>query len=176
MFHKILHLYKKQKILKRFLNFGKNLDIDFNSVFVEPERMSFGDNVFINRNAFLSGSIIINNNIMIGPYLTAFSDNHTFGKVGKSIMSYSKEYNPGKIIIQDECWLGANVCVFGNVTIGIGSIIAGGAIITKDIPPFSLVIGSNKIIKQIFNKDEAKEHLKLLEYEEVTINEILKNY
>lgn len=140
MLNKIIYRYKKHKILKRFIHYGKNLDIDYNSVFVEPERMSFGNNVFLNRSAFLSGSIILKNNIMIGPNFIAFSDNHAFGKIGKSIMSYSKEYVSGKIIIQNECWIGANVKIFGSLTMGIESITAGGAIITKNIPPFSTVV------------------------------------
>ena len=174
MFNKLYTLYNKKKILKRFLDYGTNLDLDFNSVFVEPERMSFGNNVFINRNSFLSGSIKFNNNIMIGPNFTAFSDNHKFGKIGKSIMNYSKDYNRGKILIEDECWLGADVKIFGNVCIGLGSVIAGGSILTKDIPPFSLVVGTNNIKKKIIQKKNIIKHLELLNYNENDIKSVLK--
>lgn len=176
IFKRLLLKIRKRSLLKSFRSYGSDLDIDFNAVYVHPEKMSFGNNVFINRQSFFSGNIVFNNNIMVGPRLMAFSNNHTFGKLGKSIMSYNKEYSWGQITIQDECWLGADVKIFGNVTIGFGSVIAGGAVITKSVPPFSLVVGSNKIIRKIFTKEESEQHLKLLEYKEETIDKILKDY
>ncbi|MCX4175796.1 DapH/DapD/GlmU-related protein [Paraburkholderia madseniana] len=45
------------------------------------------------------------------------------------------------IDIEEDCWLGARVTVLGGVTIGKGSVIAAGSVITRDVPPFSIVAG-----------------------------------
>lgn len=54
----------------------------------------------------------------------------------------------GPIIIKDEVWIGTNAMIFSGVTIGKGAIIAAGAIVTKDVPPYAIVGGNPaKIIK-----------------------------
>jgi galactoside O-acetyltransferase len=47
----------------------------------------------------------------------------------------------GDIVIEDDVWLGAQVCVMDGVTIGQGAIIGAGAVVTKDVPPHSLAVG-----------------------------------
>lgn len=46
-----------------------------------------------------------------------------------------------KIIIEDNCWLGAGVKVLAGVTIHTGSVIGAGSVVTKDVPPNSVVVG-----------------------------------
>jgi acetyltransferase-like isoleucine patch superfamily enzyme len=53
-------------------------------------------------------------------------------------------------VIEDDIWIGANAVILPGVTIGQHSVVAAGAIVTKDIPPHSLVAGvPAKVIKQI---------------------------
>lgn len=55
----------------------------------------------------------------------------------------------GAIIIEDNVWIGEMSCVLGDVHIGKGSIIGANSVVTKNVPPYSLVVGSPaKIIKQ----------------------------
>jgi len=54
------------------------------------------------------------------------------------------------VIIEDDIWIGANAVVLPGVTIGHHSVVAAGAVVTKDVPPHSLVAGvPAKVIKQI---------------------------
>lgn len=54
----------------------------------------------------------------------------------------------GPIVIDDNVWIGEMVCILGNVHIGKGAVIGAGSIVTKDIPPYSLAVGSPaKVIK-----------------------------
>lgn len=56
----------------------------------------------------------------------------------------------GSIIIDDNVWIGEMSCMLGNVYIGQGSIIGANSVVTKDIPPYSLAVGSPaKVVKQI---------------------------
>ncbi|MBA2748254.1 MAG: acyltransferase, partial [Tatlockia sp.] len=45
------------------------------------------------------------------------------------------------VVIEDNCWLGYGVKVLDGVTIGEGSVIGAGAVVTKDIPPYSVAVG-----------------------------------
>ena len=60
----------------------------------------------------------------------------------------------GKIIIEDEVWIGANVTILSGITIGKGAIVAAGSVVTKDVPPYSIVGGNSaKIIRYRNNKE-----------------------
>ena len=50
--------------------------------------------------------------------------------------------------IEDDCWIAANTIILAGVTIGRGSVIAAGSVVTKDVPPYSIVGGvPAKVIK-----------------------------
>ena len=55
----------------------------------------------------------------------------------------------GGIIIEDDCWLGSHVTVTKGVRIGKGSVIGANSVVTKDIPPYSVAVGTPaKVIKK----------------------------
>lgn len=55
----------------------------------------------------------------------------------------------GDIVIEDDVWLGAQVCVMDGVVIGKGAIVGAGAVVTKDVPPNSLAVGvPARVIRQ----------------------------
>ena len=57
------------------------------------------------------------------------------------------------IVIEDDCWLGGGVIVLAGVTIGKGSVIGAGSIVTKDIPPYSVAVGNPcKVMRTIEDK------------------------
>lgn len=67
--------------------------------------------------------------------------------------SYFEEYN--NTIIGNDVWIGENVIIIGGITIGDGAIIAAGAVVTKDVPPYTIVGGiPAKSIKLRFKKEE----------------------
>lgn len=74
-----------------------------------------------------------------------------------------KPENDLKVIIEDDVWLGTGAIILKGVTIGRGSVIAAGALVTKDVPPYSIVGGlPAKVIKMRFSEQELKEHKRLL--------------
>lgn len=56
------------------------------------------------------------------------------------------------IIIEDDVWIGYDALIMSGVTIGKGSVIGARAIVTKDVPPYSIYVG-NKVIKKRFSED-----------------------
>lgn len=84
--------------------------------------------------------------------------------VGQSWIPTSTE-NPysGKIEIGNDVWIGARVMIVGNVRVGNGAVIAAGAVVTKDVPPYAVVGGiPAKVIKYRFEPQiiEILERLK----------------
>ena len=93
-----------------------------------------------------SGKIIIGDNVMLGPKCSLFAENHVF--LDTNTIIKSQGVNQKGIIIGDDCWIGSNVIILDGVTIGKGCVIGAGSIITKDIPPNSVVIDKrNKYIR-----------------------------
>ena len=65
------------------------------------------------------------------------------------------------VTIEDDVWIGANVIITKGVTIGEGSIIDAGAVVTRNVPPYTIYISKNKQ-KPRFTKDEIITHKRLL--------------
>lgn len=110
--------------------------------------LEFGKNVFINSNCYFmdGGTIKIGNHVFIGPYCGFYTANHPINMTKRN----SGLEKADAIIIEDGVWCGANVSVMPGVTIGQGAVIGAGAIVTKDIPPFSIAVGSPaKVIRKI---------------------------
>ena len=81
---------------------------------------------------------------------------------------YNKSVEDDKdVVIEGDSWIGINVTILAGVTIGRGSVIAAGAVVTKSCPPYSIIGGiPAKVLKYRFSIDEVLEHEKLLYPEE----------
>jgi len=67
-----------------------------------------------------------------------------------------------RVIIKNDVWIGANTVVMPGLTIGNGAIIGAGAVVTKDVPDYAIVVGvPAKVIKYRFSKEIIEELLKL---------------
>lgn len=85
-----------------------------------------------------SGKITIGKNVMFGPKCSLFAENHNFSDTESSIKSQG--VNQKGITIEDDCWIGSNVIILDGVTIGKGSVIGAGTMVTKDVPAGSVVV------------------------------------
>lgn len=105
-----------------------------------------GDNLSISHNVTIAandgGEITIGNNVAIGMNTVLRAANHDYIKLVGHI--------PGKIVIGDNVWIGANCVIVPGVSIGSGSVIGAGSIVTKDIPDNVVAVGNPcKPIKKI---------------------------
>jgi len=87
-----------------------------------------------------SGYIEIGNNVMISPRVSIYSENHNFDRT--DIPMIEQGVTRSFVKIEDDCWIAANSVILAGVTIGRGSVVAAGSIVTKDVPPFSIVAGN----------------------------------
>lgn len=103
--------------------------------------LSIGNYVGIGAQSFIScqGGIKIGNDVIIGPGLKIFSENHNYK--GADIPIRLQGENRRGVGIGNNCWFGANVTVLDGVTIGDGCVIAAGSVINKSVPPNSIAAG-----------------------------------
>ena len=109
-----------------------------------------GDFTFLGRRNFLSSGALID----IGPYCLTGIDCHFLG----ADHNYSDPFVPyvttgvtkgGQIRIGANCWLGSSVTILKGVTVGHGSVVGAASVVTQDIPPFSIAVGSPaRIVKR----------------------------
>jgi len=73
--------------------------------------------------------------------------NHSYQDI--TIPIHKQGVSRQEITVEDEVWIGANCVVVAGVTIGKHSVIAAGSVVTKDVPPYSVVVGNpGRVIKQ----------------------------
>ncbi|MEM7207695.1 MAG: acyltransferase [Pseudomonadota bacterium] len=90
--------------------------------------------------------VIVGENVMIAPNCGIYSYDHGMDKQ-QSLREQSLT-SKGKVVLEDDVWLGYGVVVTSGVTIGEGSVIAANSVVTKDIPPYSIVGGNPaKVLK-----------------------------
>ncbi|MDB5128060.1 DapH/DapD/GlmU-related protein [Mucilaginibacter sp.] len=110
------------------------------------KHLTFGKNVFINFNCiFLAlGGIVIEDNVLIGPDVKIISEGHPLSPAERESLV------PGKIHIKQNAWIGAGATILPGITIGENSVVAAGAVVTKNVAPNTVVGGvPAKFIKNI---------------------------
>lgn len=151
-----------------FKSYGRNFVFDPASSF-SYGTISVGDDVYIGPGARLHASdseISMGNKIMFGPNVTIMGGDHNTSELG--VYMYDQHIklpdNDQKVIIEDDVWIGCDVTILKGVTIGRGSIIAAGALVIKNVTPYSIVAGvPAKLIKKRFTSDEITVHESILE-------------
>lgn len=116
------------------------------------EGLVIGNNVGIAQNCFIQvrGNVVIGNNIIFGPYVSIFSENHNFTDPELPVNKQG-ETRKG-VRIEDGVWLGSHSTILDGVTIGCNSIVAAGSVVTKDVDPYTIVGGiPAKVIRKRFN-------------------------
>lgn len=96
------------------------------------------------------GPVCIGNNVNLAQGITVTALNHNFEDTSMRIDEQGISTKP--VIISDDVWIGANAVILPGVTIGRHSVVAAGAVVTKDVPDNSLVAGiPAKVIRQLTN-------------------------
>ena len=106
--------------------------------------------------------IYIGDHVMTGPGVTMITGGHRIDLQGRPMTSITNDEklqeNDQDIILEGDNWIGANAIVLKGVTIGEGAVIAAGAVVTKDVPKYSIVGGvPAKVIKYRFMQSTNKE-------------------
>lgn len=124
-----------------FNKIGKNNVIGDNFYCSAPHNVSLGSNIGINKDVILDGhgKLTISDDVMIGYRATIMTTNHGFKRLdipmGKQALFFKS------VFIDEDVWIGAHAIILPGVTIGKGSIIGAGSVVTKNVKPYSIVGG-----------------------------------
>lgn len=110
-----------------------------------------GNNFHATRNLCIQscGRLIIGNDVLIASDVFICNYDHGMDNLMESYLN--NELTIGSVIIEDGVWIGEKAIVLKNVTIGEHSIVGAGAVVTKSVPPYSLVVGNPARVTKKYN-------------------------
>lgn len=122
MHHTMLHVFNFRNLPRAGIHIGKNCFLgEFNVIRGQ-------------------GGVRIGDNVYTGPMVQIVAVNHVYQDHTRTIREQG--ITAEGVVIEDDVWIGAGVTVVDGVTIGRGSVIGAGSVVTKDIPPYSIAVGT----------------------------------
>ena len=160
-------VWNKYYVQKSFASCGKHVHIS-GKLISTPKNVYIGDFTSIGPNCVFYCSMAkldIGSYVMISPNVTVITGSHKTDVIGKYMIEITEkdkmlsglEKYDKPVVIEDDVWIGANVLILKGVTIGRGSIIHAGQVITKNIPPYTIYVNDKIQIKR-FDDEEIIEH------------------
>lgn len=144
---RILMKIKIRYFLRNLKYRGDNIKLYFPLVLHGKKFISIGSNSSIGEYSHVwgHGGLFIGNNVLIAAHCCISTLNHNYSCPIITLGGITSK----PVVIEDDVWLGYNVVVLPGVTIGQGSVIGAGSVVTKDIPPYSVVVGNPaKVVKK----------------------------
>ncbi len=109
--------------------------------------VTIGEHCTVGIGSVVIGPVTIGSDVIIAQHVVMSGLNHVYEDVTLPIHRQPVTTRP--IVIEEECWIGANAVITAGVTVGRHSVVAGGSVVTKDVPPYSVVGGNPaRILKQ----------------------------
>jgi galactoside O-acetyltransferase len=148
-----------------FAKFGSPVNIKKNVYINNPENIKIGNGVLIHEDCYLDGSskrgvyidigdycsinpgtkifggggVTIGREVSIAAGVTIYSHQHNYKRKDLSIRQQGMQYAP--VVIAEGVWICTRVVILPGVTIGKGAVIGAGAVVTKNVAPYSVVVG-----------------------------------
>lgn len=147
---------------------GKGVIRPMSSLIRGVENLSVGDYSILPSTTTIfctKAPLVIGRKCIFGPGCSIITGDHRVDVIGKHVFDSMDKLpeNDQQIIIEDGVWCGANVTILKGGTIGRGSIVAAGSVVTKSCVPYSIIGGvSAKLIKMRFSEDQVLLHEKIL--------------
>lgn len=135
--HAIRNFFYKHVLM---MQIGKNAIIYYGADFRATYMLKIGEGSIIGDKCLIdarAGGVTIGNNVNISSNVCMWTDQHDYNDPWFRSLPGKR----GPITIGDRVWIGPNVTILHSVSIGEGAVVAAGAVVTKDVPPFALVGG-----------------------------------
>lgn len=145
----------KKLCKKKFMYFDDSADFRPGAYAMVCSKISIGKRVVIRPPSILEaylggdkGFIYIEDDVLLGPGVVIIVNNHRYDQ--KVIPIIDQGFDKIRDIrLKKGCWIGANAIILSGVTVGEHAVVGAGSVVTKDVPPFSVVVGSPaRIIKK----------------------------
>jgi maltose O-acetyltransferase len=135
-----------------FAKCGNNVNIEQGAYFARGQQIEIGDNSGIGVNSWI-GVATIGKDVMMGAEVMIISQDHLFSDLSKP-MNVQGMAESKRVVIEDDVWICARAILLSGVRVGKGAIIAAGAVVTHNVPPYAIVGGNPaKILRYRGSKD-----------------------
>lgn len=135
-FAKRMRAFFAKKIM---IKVGDNVNIETGATF--NPNIEIGDNSTIGVNCEIIGKAKIGNNVLMGPEVILYAQNHKFKDKNTPICNQGYDEEKG-VLIEDDIWIGRRVIILPGVTVKKGTVIGAGSIVTKTFPEYSVIAGN----------------------------------
>ena len=110
-------------------------------VWLNGERVEMGDRVGFNYGCYVNGygGLTIGHRSIFGPYSMIHTANH---EMHLDAPIPDQGWEPRSVVVGPDCWIGMGVCILPGVTIGDGCVVGAGAVVVKDLEPYSVAVGN----------------------------------
>lgn len=119
-------------LIREFTEIGQHVVVGSHTVI--DGQVKIGSFVKIESHCYIPTHVVINNRVFLGPNVVLTNDRYP--------LKMREKYHPEGPILEDRVTIGANVTIVPGVTVGYGSFVAAGAVVTKDVPPMHLARGN----------------------------------
>lgn len=128
-------------------------------------KIEIGNNVQFGEYCNISTDTIFKNNILLAGRVCFVGKHDHLFQTPQLLIWNNKRGDSGITIVEDDVWIGHNVTIVGGITIGKGSIIAAGSVVTKNVPPCEIWGGvpAKKIKERFLSIKEKNIHLNYLQ-------------
>ena len=118
--------------------------------FVEiRKQVKIGKNVKIQAFAFIPEKVTIEDNVFIGPHACFINEKQPRATTSQGVLKGSSDWKAIPTLVKKGSSIGANATILCGVTIGEGSMVGAGAVVTKDVPPGAVLVGNPaKVLKK----------------------------
>jgi len=124
-----------------FASCGTNVNVEHGAMFRTGRLISIGNNSGLGVRAWIEGPVTIGADVMMAPDVIVLTQNHEFASTAIPMIRQGLA-EPRPVVIEDDVWIGTRVIILPGVTVGQGSVVAAGAVVTKDVPPWTVVGGN----------------------------------
>lgn len=124
-----------------FRSAGVGLNVESGAWFGTGRQVSIGSRSGIGIRCALHGDVTIGDDVMMGPETLVYTSNHDFSEVDVPMIQQGRT-TAAPVVIEDDVWIGARVIILPGVRIGTGSVVGAGSVVTRDVPPRSVVVGN----------------------------------
>lgn len=132
-------------------------EIDKSTTLLPPFYVDYGKHIKIGKGCFIQqcctffgrGGITLGENVLVGPKVNIITINHDPDPENRSA-TYGRP-----VVIEDKVWIGINATILPGVKIGYGAIVGANSVVTKDVPPMTVVAGNPARIIKTLNKKET---------------------
>ncbi len=162
----------RRLVIRRNVEHHSSLRVGIGTTIRAPDKITIGRDVEIGAycaiacNGEIGDGVLISSNVgIVGRYDHDHTVTGTY--ISNAPWLYSQDARSrekkDKIVIEDDVWVGHGAIILSGIKIGRGSIIAAGAVVIKDVQPYSIVAGNPaKKVSERFNLEEQAEHEKIL--------------